>query len=143
VPTVKQWLLTQEEDVVEIDTLLLGDLVNAGVIAPFEKHVSSDWHSAAAAAVQFNQAVYAIPHWLCVYFLFTRDPYVAQSKTINELVERLGAGVFRRLVGNLDASWDLPALYMDTYQDQTYSPLYSLQAGFIRELPRILSYNVA
>ncbi|CAF3923157.1 unnamed protein product [Rotaria sp. Silwood2] len=126
-PTLTQWLRSDdyEYDVVEVDTVVLGDLVSAGLIAPQRPRSSkrSDWHSAAATSVEFNQAVYAYPHLMCVTFLFTRDEKVAQVSTINQLIDVLGdkATVNYRLVGNLDSSWVLPSRLIHCSQDSNDS----------------------
>ncbi|CAF1223146.1 unnamed protein product [Adineta steineri] len=112
-------------DVVEVDTELLGDLVNAGLITPqFSlSHNHSDWHSAAATAVQFNQAVYGFPHYMCALFLFTRDDKIASANTIDQLVHALGSTTTNnyRLVGNLASSWDLPSMWISSYQNSISS----------------------
>lgn len=110
-----------EYDVVEIDTVILGDLVSAGLVAPqiYHDSVSVDWHPAAAAAVRINQAQYAYPHLMCAFFLFTRDNEVARASTIDQLdgALRKSASKGLHIVGNLDSSWDLPALFIDSYAD--------------------------
>ncbi|CAF4031528.1 unnamed protein product [Adineta steineri] len=125
--TLTPWLSTDGTgyDVVEIDTLVLGDLVNAGLIVPqFPiSHNHSDWHSAATSAVQFNQAVYAYPHIMCAYFLFTRDEQAAKVTTIDELINILSpnASATYRLVGNMNSSWILPSLWINSYQSSNNS----------------------
>ncbi|CAF1393978.1 unnamed protein product [Adineta steineri] len=125
--TLTPWLSTDGTgyDVVEIDTLVLGDLVNAGLIVPqFPiSHNHSDWHSAAASAVLFNQAVYAYPHIMCAYFLFTRDEQAAKVTTIDELINILSpnASATYRLVGNMNSSWILPSLWINSYQSSNNS----------------------
>ncbi|CAF1280801.1 unnamed protein product [Adineta ricciae] len=121
--TLKSWLLSNGEgyDIVEIDTVLLGDVVNAGLIAPIfpipDNH--SDWHPTAARAVQFNQVVYGYPHLMCANFLFTRNEQVAQVKTLDQLIHILGSTPTDkyRLIGNLNSSWDLPGLWVNSYQN--------------------------
>lgn len=126
-PFLSKWLASDGsgQDVVEVDVVLLGDLVNAGLIVPQfptpDNH--QDWHSAAAAAVEMNGAVYGFPHLMCGYFLFTRDSSVAAVNTIDQLVAALGNKPTDkyRLVGNLDSSWDLPALWINSYQNSASS----------------------
>ena len=112
-------------DVVEVDTELLGDLVNAGLITPqFDMSQSHpDWHSAAATAVQFNQAVYGFPHYMCAFFLFTRDEKAAAVATIEQLIHVLGSTPTNnyRLVGNLASSWDFPSMWINSYQNSIVS----------------------
>lgn len=118
-----EWLTnpTSGYDIVEIDTVLLGDLVNAALVAPqsIASTVSSDWSSATRSAVEFNNAYYGYPHLQCAFFLLTYQPGVAQSKTIDQLVQNLGGTPTTsfRIAGNLDSSWDLPALWLNSYHD--------------------------
>jgi thiamine pyridinylase len=124
-PTLAQWLASDGSgyDVVEIDTVLLGDLVNVGLIAPQfslpDNH--SDWHPATVTSVQFNQALYAYPHLMCATFLFTRDEQAAKATTIDQLTYVLGSTPTTnyRLVGNLDSSWVLPGRLIHSYQDSS------------------------
>src|SRR6266478_1757474 len=68
--TLKAWLTSPAEkpgyDLIEVDTVLLGDLVTAGLVAPWERVPgTADWHPVSARAVRINDAVYGIPHLLC------------------------------------------------------------------------------
>jgi thiamine pyridinylase len=118
-------------DVVEIDTVVLGDLVNTGLITPqwIAPSYLADWNSAATTAIQFNQAYYAYPHLQCAFFLITYIPEVSQAKTMDQLVQSLGGtpSNIHRIVGNLDSSWDLPALWLNSAHD-TYNDTYNTTA---------------
>ncbi|CAF3434137.1 unnamed protein product [Rotaria sp. Silwood1] len=122
-----KWLMSDGSgyDIVEVDTTILGDLVNAGLIAPqfITSTSQADWHSVAATSVQINQAVYGFPHLMCSFFLFTRDEQVAAASTIDQLIKALSSTPTTkyRLVGNLDSDWDLPALWVTSYQDSDNS----------------------
>ncbi|UJR09843.1 hypothetical protein I4U23_014068 [Adineta vaga] len=125
--TLTSWLSStgNEYDVVEIDTVILGEVVSAGLIAPqfsiFD--IPSDWHPAAASAVQMNQAVYGYPHLMCGYFLFTRDEQVAKVTSLGELADVVNRNVSAtyRLIGNLNSSWELPALWINSYLNSNHS----------------------
>lgn len=123
IPTLTEWLKSDGYgyDVVEIDSVMLGELISAGLVSPQQPMPDkrADWHSAATAAVEFNQAIYAYPHLLCATFLFTRDEKLAQTKTIDQLINTLGdkATVNYRLVGNLDSSWVLPSRLIHCLQN--------------------------
>ncbi|UJR18250.1 hypothetical protein I4U23_005153 [Adineta vaga] len=116
-------------DVVEIDTLVLGDLVDIGLVSPqvnytYPSTETYDWHPAAYSAVQVNQATYAYPHIMCAFFLFTHGDVTNMNPihTLEELekyVNKTGAGQPFRLVGNLDSSWTMTALWMDSHRDQS------------------------
>lgn len=126
-PTLSQWLASDGSgyDVVEIDTVLLGDLVVAGLITPqfviSDKY--SDWISPSMNAVQFNQAIYGYPHIMCATFLFTRDDHIASVTTIDQLIEVLKDTSMEsyRIVGNLNSSWVLPVLWIKSHQDSSNS----------------------
>ena len=123
--TLSNWLASDGSgyDVVEIDTVLLGDLVVAGLLTPqfvLPDH-HSDWMPLTTNVVEFNQALYGYPHIMCATFLFTRDDRVADALTIDQLVDALGNTSVEnyRLVGNLNSSWDLPVLWLKSYQDSS------------------------
>ncbi len=113
-------------DVVEIDTIILGDLVDAGVITPIPIRTSDiprDWHPAAASAIQINNAVYAYPHLMCTFFLFTREDSIASASTVDELVQAIRkVSIYQGgyLPGNLNSTWDLTALYIDSYRETNF-----------------------
>lgn len=125
--TLSQWLASDgsKYDVVEVDTVLFGDLASTGLIAPqlISDEQMADWHPAAANIVRINNAIYGYPHLLCSAVLFTRDNQTAQATTIDELVAALGRlpATNYRLVGNLDSSWDLPSLWISSYQSSSDS----------------------
>lgn len=125
--TLSQWLSSDGNgyDIVEIDSVLLGDIVSAGLISPQLVMLNnlSDYYSAAIDAVQFNQVIYAYPHLMCAIFLFTRDDQATQATTIDQLVNALGDTPTNnyRLVGNLDSSWALPGRLIDSHQGSSNS----------------------
>lgn len=122
--TLSGWLTTPIPSggyhIVEVDAVLLGDLASKGVIAPWTMvPQEEDWHPASSAAVRINDKVYGVPHWLCSYFIFSRDASVAEAKTIKDLLaayKSMDSGK-PLLAGNLLGSWDLPAEYLDAWAD--------------------------
>jgi thiamine pyridinylase len=72
---VKAWLGDGKDgeryDLVEIDTLLLGDVISAA--QPWDLDDRSDYIDAGLAAGTIDQKLYAVPHLLCSHFLFGRD----------------------------------------------------------------------
>lgn len=112
-------------DVVEVDTVLLGDLVNAGLIIPqyLTANDKYDWQPATITAVQFNGASYAYPHLMCGFFIFTFEDQVAAATTLDKLIIALGNTPTDsyRLVGNMKSSWGLPALWISSFQDDNPS----------------------
>jgi thiamine pyridinylase len=120
---LRAWLTApgqQGYDVVEADTVLLGDLVTAGLISPWRQPTGDrDWHPVAARSVRINEAVYGIPHLLCGHFLITRNRAAAAARNVDELAAALGPVPqgSARLVGNLLGSWNMPSLFLDAWVD--------------------------
>lgn len=86
----------------EVDTVILGDLIEQDAIRPWSNlQRSSDWHSAGARAVTVGSEIYGIPHWLCGHFVFSRDPKITSARTNAQLIAALKRARPERL--------DLPA----------------------------------
>lgn len=122
--TLKKWLTESPAnngyDLVEIDTLLLGDLVKSNVIQAWNvPQTQPDWHPAGRSAVTLNKRIYGIPHWLCGHFIFSRDQSVVKAKSITELIFALDQvnPNTPNVAGDLRGSWNLPALYIDAWAD--------------------------
>jgi thiamine pyridinylase len=130
----KDWL--RRFDVVEPDTLFLSDLVNSGLIENWENAVESDWQPPAQQAAKVNGKIYAIPQWLCGYFLFSRDPRIAHAENIRDLVTALKAphGDIPEIAGNLNSSWDTPTLYLESWEGN-HAPIDS-DRGISTDLDR-------
>jgi thiamine pyridinylase len=98
-------LLTLDADVYEIDSILLSEMVKSKKIAAL--HMSMDrFTSEAIEAVTRDNAVYAVPHWLCGNFIFYRrsDTGVRDATTWAELLKALqreGKGLFVDFFGRL------------------------------------------
>ncbi|BAY46336.1 thiaminase-1 [Scytonema sp. HK-05] len=121
--TLKTWLTESPSNngyhLVEIDTLLLGDLVELNLIQAWNApSTQSDWHPAGKRGVTLNNQVYGIPHWLCGNFIFSRDKSVVKAKSITELLPALDQVNPKtpNVAGNL-TGWDLPTLYLDAWAD--------------------------
>lgn len=105
-------------DVVEVDAVLLGDLVRRSLVQTWSRLDTADWHPAARFAASVGGSYYGIPHWLCSYFLFTRQAPVHGASSVEGLLRALGRAdtVGRRpLVGNFHGSWETPAYYLDAF----------------------------
>lgn len=133
---LRGWLTSpgqQGYDVVEIDTVLLGDLVSAGLISPWRQPRGyRDWHPVAVRSVQVNEAIYGIPHLLCGHFLITRNRAASEARDVEELAAALSVAPkdSARLVGNLLGSWNMPSLFLDAWVDARpgSSAAYALHA---------------
>ncbi|MEM8997238.1 MAG: hypothetical protein AAGF23_20815 [Acidobacteriota bacterium] len=120
------WLASDEFDVVEIDTVILGDLVKAEVIEPWPAQDASTFFRAAVqgstiAAKDGGTVWWGVPHLLCGFFIVSQSPAIDGAQTLTELVdavERTGLP----LLGNFDSSWDLPSLYLDSRVDNALDP---------------------
>jgi len=110
-------------DVVETDTLFLADLVKAGLIEDWANTRQTDWQPPARKAASVDGKIYALPHWLCGYFLFSHDPRIAKAENIKDLIAALQAphGDIPEIAGNVNSSWETPALYLEGWEDN-YAP---------------------
>lgn len=67
----------------EIDTVLLGDLIFDNLITAWASPPGQhDWYPVGRSATIVKGKVYDVPHWLCGYFIFSRDESIANSGTI-------------------------------------------------------------
>lgn len=127
IETLKQWLSNSTSKdgyhIVEVDTLVLGDLVKAKVAKNWNNPQNvKDWYPTGLNAVTIDKNIYGIPHLLCGNFIFSRNEEVAKTKSVDKLL-----AIFKSLTpdipnvaGDLTGSWNLPALYLDSWAD-TYS----------------------
>ncbi|MEM9290982.1 MAG: hypothetical protein AAGD01_04815 [Acidobacteriota bacterium] len=128
---VAAWLASGDYDLVEIDTVILGDLLEADVLAPWPTQNAGDFFPAAASAATVTEkgeegqedkvTWWGVPHLLCGFFLVTHSESIDEASTIDELiaaVEATGQPVY----GNFDSSWDLPSLYLDSRVDHDFDP---------------------
>ena len=108
--------------VVELDTIVLGELVDRGWVQPVG--VASDGAvPAARAAVAVGEQTYGVPTYLCSNVIYADSPGLAGVGDAAALVQVL-AGVDPSrpaLVGNYKGSWTLPAVYLDAWVD-THGP---------------------
>ena len=105
-------------DVVETDTLFLGELIADDKIERWDALPrSNDWHPAAVAAVTVNGECYGVPHWLCSFFIYSHIPEMTAVRTSDDFVRLLDTrGVCKtHLAGNFVGSFTLPAIYLDAY----------------------------
>jgi thiamine pyridinylase len=138
-------LVDESYAVVEVDGVMLGTLVSDQRIGPWSTAVASDWHPAAATASRLGETVYGVPHWMCGYFVFARDPRVTNAATSEGLVQALRnvPGTRPDIAGNLRSSWDLSMMYLDSWLDDRPSdPLSSAlglppQPEVVRNLVRL------
>lgn len=107
------------QHLVEIDTVILGKLIENQAIQKFGVDSRVSFLPAAIEAVTWEDAVYGVPHWTCGYFVISRLEEVRQARNLSELLSALNAEDTRavNLVGDLDGSWDSILIYLDAYTD--------------------------
>lgn len=106
-------------DIVEVDTVLLGELTDSQTIAPWVGVDSSDWWPAARASSTIDGQIWGIPHLMCSEFIIARDPLILKASNAFALaaaLQKLGSPA-TNLVGNAKGSWTLPGLYLDAWND--------------------------
>jgi ABC-type glycerol-3-phosphate transport system substrate-binding protein len=107
-------------DLVELDTLMLGDAVDRNLILPASPEIStSKFWQVGLAASTYNDRLYGFPTWLCSYFLFGKDRDIWQVKSVPELVNYLShkPPVKPRLIANFNSDWNAIGFYLDGYAD--------------------------
>ena len=105
-------------NVVELDTLLFGDLVKAGLITPLTVR-DPDVLPVAQQAATVGHGVYGMPTYLCsnVIYCYSSDiTAVGDATSLVAFLKNLNPGV-RALAGNFHGSWTLPSEYVDAWGD--------------------------
>lgn len=125
-PTLETWLTTPPPngfDIVELDTIFLGNLVTSVAPPVWDFPPLSKWFNAGLNASTVNGKLYGVPHLLCGYFIFTADPKVRAATTATQLVTALDANPIQNLkvVTNFVGTNTSGAMYLDTYSSQ-YGP---------------------
>ncbi len=111
-------------DLVETDTMLLGELVGTGAVRPWAALPEGvNWHPAGIKASTLDGKLYGVPHWLCTHYVISRDEAVSNARTVDELVQLIASRKTPEIdvAGNLLGSWNLPSLYLDAWAD-THGP---------------------
>lgn len=102
--------------VMELDMLYLGflaqrELVNASPPS------SENALPVAVAASTWNGTRYGVPSWLCMDFLYSNDPNLANVASLGDLVKAMppspNGGM--ALVGDFNGSWRLPSIYINSF----------------------------
>lgn len=107
-------------DVMELDTLYLGFLASSKLINPAQITGEQPLPVAIAGAT-YNGQLWGIPSWLCMDFIYSSNPALAQQGTLAQLLQFLATAPSgtRPLVGDFNGSWRLPSIYINAYV-QTY-----------------------
>ena len=114
-------LSEQGYDVIETDAVFLGKLAQLKLIDGWDSLPNvNDWHPAALAAAHVDGQAYGVPHWMCSYFLFSRDEREEGLSSLDELVDYYHglASPVPLLAGNLNSSWDLSMMYLTGFSNE-------------------------
>ena len=106
------------QHLLEIDTVILGELIEDKALVPFAVS-GADFYPFAINAVTIDGAVYGVPHWTCGNFLMTPHKSVSVAKNASELLqylEALGTDA-HDLGGDLAGSYGSPVTYLDALID--------------------------
>ena len=104
-------------DVVEVDTLLLGALVDSGWIQPLAADNREAVPAAQSAAV-VNGKVYGVPTYVCSNVIYAHDrglTAVEDGPALLKFLSSLSAQT--PLVGTYHGSFTLPSVYLDAWAD--------------------------
>jgi thiamine pyridinylase len=109
-------------DIIEVDTVLLGTLLDLELVAPWPAPLT-DAQPIARDAARVDGITYGMPHWLCGHFVMSTHQKVAAAENASQLVAALEAAApgTRNLAANLRGSWNGPALYLDAWADSRSS----------------------
>jgi thiamine pyridinylase len=103
-------------DVAELDTVFLQYLVKNALITPAQITGDEPWPVGKEAAI-VDGTLYGVPSWLCSDFLFSSDSKLSSIRTFDQMKNYLGTVASGRtaLVGDLDGSWTVPAIYIQAF----------------------------
>lgn len=115
------WLASGRYDLVEIDTVVLGDLIDAEVLEPWPSVPERDYLAAARSGSteidgSGKPVWWGVPHLTCGFFLITRSEKLDAASSIIDLAKAARESG-KPLLGNFASSWDLPSLYLDARVD--------------------------
>lgn len=120
--------LLHTHDVVEVDSIFLGDLIHEeGLLAPWPEQPceQNSWQpmpqKACANGCDENEDCYAYPHWQCAYFLFAEANKLSEIDDLGSflaaLEESLTVGAQLPLAFILSGSHTVAEIFMDAWSD--------------------------
>jgi hypothetical protein len=103
-------------DVVELDTLYLGYLADSGLINP-QRIRGERPLPVAREASSYRGALWGIPSWLCMDFIYSTDPALEKVDNLDTLLDYFKTlpNDWPDIVGDFNGSWRLPSLYINAY----------------------------
>ena len=122
-------------DVMEVDTVLLGELAKSGHLQPLEDHFTVTEDIFASSAVRsvtyLKEHLYGVPTLQCANFLMEladvncspKSPILEEWKSFDQLKKALDRAERESahrilLAGDFRGSWGLPMFYLDAYVDK-------------------------
>ena len=144
---------TDAAHILEIDTVILGDTVDTGVIAEIERNkyglLTENYLPFSLEAATVNGAYYAVPTYICGNFLMGinaaqtdvstcplskgKDSFEKLDAVLNQCkTDMLEPPRIITLLGNVKGSYTLPLFYVDAYidkygADSVYDVIYEPQ----------------
>ena len=122
---LKQWLESGEYDIIEIDSLLLGSLIELDVISPWnDRYLENRWHSAAKKSTFINGKLFGIPHYLCSHFIFSQNEGLKKAYSLTELVHFLTNSEnfsTNLMISDAIGAFSITSLYLDAANDIYHS----------------------
>ena len=130
-PSSYGYVVTNEGDVYELDSVLLADVIAQNRIQPISGKmpiIADDYLKNAQTAAQWNGEWYGIPHWVCGYFLFFKSddsnaPAFRNLKDLTGLEQIVGThhssgnGLLIDLMGRLGLGELYLSAAFDRYSD--------------------------
>ncbi len=111
-------------NMVEVDTILMGDLVSQAMVQPLPFDISGfGLLGTAVTSATVSSTVYGVPTYLCGNYIYSWDPGISSVNTGQGLIDFLSQSPnpsATSLIGNLKGSWTLPSAYVDAWAD-TYT----------------------
>lgn len=87
--TICNWLENNTFDIVAVDAILLGSILDNCKLGPWLNQNTEDWHQASLVSSTYNNQIYGIPHYLCSLFVFSLNEKIQQTNSIDELTKLL------------------------------------------------------
>lgn len=75
-------------DIVEVDTMMLGALVERDLLGP-PLLDEQDWHPAARSASSVHGRLCGVPHWMCGNFIISRHEALTRINDVRQLAEAM------------------------------------------------------
>jgi len=118
--SLTQLLSSGAFDVIELDMLYIGFLANSGLINP-ARPVGDKPLPVAMAAATVAGTLWAVPSWLCMDFIYSRDSNVQKVNSVKTLQQFLFArpSSVPVIAADFNGSWRMPSIYTNAYV-QTY-----------------------